>query len=552
MELRQAQQKARNAEIAFMRADVLLRRPTQTVDPNLLILLKAQVDIVRQNAEIVQMKYEIGARGGDAISYENSRFALAEAEVKYYDAAGDRDAMLEALARKKETAEELVGATRNGYDAGICDINALNAAQFKLQETLYEIKKIEEGNTPKTGVSENPLAANATAAARDKFLYDNRTFWDWKAQSETELNPARHIEIVNAFGAFARKGFGKEATEAILKLLEDYPGIYIPSRATANNDPLSSVVVDVFIRCVSPDDSLPILLERYRATDEEKRGTMFDLICLIVTYRDIEKVDKQILQQVVSILLGKMQNESKWFGNETLFLPGMETDKLGEAFKRLSGTFNEIPETLEKVAFSKGELGIRRFAFHTLVHGQYADFYNQEQFPKYLPRLIDTLLSDDKAEQEFAGKTIRFYAFGSDIRSWPIAPGYESTLHVSQYDSIWCEPGQTFYANEGSLRMMVQAVMFVDEDGVQTAKLLKKAYAQAPDNLRKALIGNFYQIERLSPNRQLQAIDSRSLVKIYFHEGKYSERGEKIRQNLANTSEILKIFDDAAVDAAIK
>jgi hypothetical protein len=70
-----------------------------------------------------------------------------------------------------------------------------------------------------------PPAANAPPT----YLYDGKTFDQWRDLWKLELNPERRTEAINALAAFGRTGHGQEAADAILAVAGEYPEDYSPT-----------------------------------------------------------------------------------------------------------------------------------------------------------------------------------------------------------------------------------------------------------------------------------------------------------------------------------
>jgi hypothetical protein len=61
--------------------------------------------------------------------------------------------------------------------------------------------------------------------------YDGKTFDEWRDLWKNELSTEKRLEAVKALAAFARAGYGKEATEAILNVASEYDFFIIQSDA---------------------------------------------------------------------------------------------------------------------------------------------------------------------------------------------------------------------------------------------------------------------------------------------------------------------------------
>jgi hypothetical protein len=64
-------------------------------------------------------------------------------------------------------------------------------------------------------------AEKRKAIAKEDLRYDGKTFDEWKVLLQTELKPERRAEAIRALGAFAPKGYTKEAAVAILEAMRE-------------------------------------------------------------------------------------------------------------------------------------------------------------------------------------------------------------------------------------------------------------------------------------------------------------------------------------------
>ena len=77
----------------------------------------------------------------------------------------------------------------------------------------------EPSPQPAPFASTHLLGLTAVALAepsREELRYDGRSFRQWRRELMTELNPSRRAEAMQAFSAFGRNGYTKEAVGAIL------------------------------------------------------------------------------------------------------------------------------------------------------------------------------------------------------------------------------------------------------------------------------------------------------------------------------------------------
>ena len=392
---------------------------------------------------------------------------------------------------------------------------------------------------------------------KEQLVYDGKSFAEWLRLSQTELNKERHIEIVKAFAAFGRKGYGTEATKAILDLLDNYPNIDLSvrqNRERTTNDSIQKAVDDAFRSAIPLRDSLPLIFDAYQQQKGNLKEQMFFLLSLCL-YRTDQELDKELLQPLVPVFIEKLRDpilndyQGIWVSRKHHFNCSVIMKYL-DTFKA----------EVEKTAFEKGPLGNRRFAMDVLVIDRFDQVGNHNS-KTYLPKWIDLLIGDDKAEQDFAGQMIRSYGLEQvqDTRSTGMSADYEKQ---------WTEPGQSLYDNAAIFRQVLQGLMFLDETGEQTAKFLKAAVKRLGEpQLRGYVIyGNpdtdLFSIRRRDFRQQSFIVTNPSLLLYYFYSKQNdewdketwvgrrgqsvepTERAKNLRKHLADSPEVLKIIDD--------
>ncbi|MCO6045840.1 M56 family metallopeptidase [Aeoliella sp. ICT_H6.2] len=98
-----------------------------------------------------------------------------------------------------------------------------------------------------------------------KLLYDGRTFDDWRDSFETELKVENRTEAIKALRAFGRAGYGKEATEAILDVAEEYNFLLIEETPEGK---LRQAIIEAFTGIhgsagLPTEIALSLLINRY-------------------------------------------------------------------------------------------------------------------------------------------------------------------------------------------------------------------------------------------------------------------------------------------------
>jgi beta-lactamase regulating signal transducer with metallopeptidase domain len=119
--------------------------------------------------------------------------------------------------------------------------------------------------------SSSPDEVNGPPTAT--FLYDGKTFDQWRDLWKLELNPERRIEAVSAMAAFSRAGYGDEAINAILDVAAEYDFALIGGDAEGK---LKERIIKLFTDYVGQgpptDPWLPIVLDRMKADPDKWRS----------------------------------------------------------------------------------------------------------------------------------------------------------------------------------------------------------------------------------------------------------------------------------------
>ena len=162
-----------------------------------------------------------------------------------------------------------------------------------------------------------------------RLLYDGRTFDDWRDEWKTELKTENRTEAIKALRAFGRAGKGKEATEAILEVAEEYSfALWYPrsNQESSTQQLLVSSIVWSFVdqndsNPISIDVAMPVILEWYRKNPEQhvdltrivlfstasKSPATLDLVASLIDADD-KRLQKEALQHLVNADR-KLENE---------------------------------------------------------------------------------------------------------------------------------------------------------------------------------------------------------------------------------------------------
>ena len=368
---------------------------------------------------------------------------------------------------------------------------------------------------------------NIYTRTRDTFTYDDKNFWEWKDISERELNPERHIEIVNALAAFGRKGFGKESTEAILKLMEDRPDFDLWNQSERQLFP--GAVRKAFSNVIPLKYSLPTLLTAYtKAPEEDKSQPLALLVMLAERFPDLgQHHPEHIVPIFLELLQPKMQGRFK----------GIPPYMLSRACGQLADHSPEVQTALEKAAFSIGDVELRRIAINATFTMRHPNGQNRV-VEKYLLKLIPLLLSESIDEQTLAGTTVFNLArnaphIGRFAGGWTI-PNRRSPLGSNISPFQWCEEGTSFYNDDRVFRWMILSLFAFDPTGESTATFLKGAAAKRniPNDfaaIAKDISDIFAPLSRLFVDPETR----KALPSV-----------ERLRSRLADSPEILKALDD--------
>jgi len=362
---------------------------------------------------------------------------------------------------------------------------------------------------------------------RDTFTYGDKNFWDWKDSSERELNPERHVEIVNALAAFGRKGFGKESTEAILKLMEDRSFIDLWNQRELQSFP--GAVRYAFSNVIPLKYSLPTLLTAYtKAPEEGKSQPLAVLVMIAAHFPDLGRHHPEhIVPIFLELLQPKMQSGFK----------GIPQNIISYAYANLADHSPEVQAALEKAAFSTGDVELRRIAIDALFTARQPNDRNRVM-EKYLLKLVPLLLSESIDDQTLAGTTVFNLArntqhIGRFAGGWTIPNRRSPSSHgISPFQ--WCEEGTSFYNDDRVFRWMILSLFAVDPTGESTATFLKGAAAKRniPDDfatIAKDISDIFAPLSQLFVDPETR----KPLPSV-----------ERLRTRLADSPEILKALDN--------
>lgn len=100
------------------------------------------------------------------------------------------------------------------------------------------------------------------------YLYDGKTFEQWRDLWKLELNPERRTEAINALAAFGRTGHGQEAADAILAVAGEYSDKY------GNGSPEGKLLLAVLtaVSRMPAEQWMPQVQQRIAAANEPEKA----------------------------------------------------------------------------------------------------------------------------------------------------------------------------------------------------------------------------------------------------------------------------------------
>ncbi|QDT76161.1 M56 family metallopeptidase [Lacipirellula limnantheis] len=126
---------------------------------------------------------------------------------------------------------------------------------------------------PNAPAAATPTASTTTSPPNQTFLYDGKTFDQWRDLWKLELNPERRTEAINALAAFSRAGYGDEAIEAILDVAAEYDFTLIDGDAEDKlKERILKQLSDRAGVATPKDPWIPLLLRRLEQDPEKWRG----------------------------------------------------------------------------------------------------------------------------------------------------------------------------------------------------------------------------------------------------------------------------------------
>ena len=112
-----------------------------------------------------------------------------------------------------------------------------------------------------------PPVDEELAPAPATFLYDGKTFEQWRDLWKLELKPERRIEAINAMAAFGRAGRGQETADAILEVADEY------GEFKSSNEAERKVIaaIDEAVSRMPAEQWMPQVLERIRSSEDWRK-----------------------------------------------------------------------------------------------------------------------------------------------------------------------------------------------------------------------------------------------------------------------------------------
>jgi beta-lactamase regulating signal transducer with metallopeptidase domain len=151
------------------------------------------------------------------------------------------------------------------------------AANVRAANGLPGGDNVEE-DTPASNSASAGTAIPAEIAERDALRYDGKGFAQWAYELKTELKVEYKVEAITALTEFGRRGYGREATEAILDVMQYYSVLTIDDSAPGR---LKKAALDAFDRNltisgdrippIDPRKSVPVLAKELKSENENRR-----------------------------------------------------------------------------------------------------------------------------------------------------------------------------------------------------------------------------------------------------------------------------------------
>jgi hypothetical protein len=239
------------------------------VDQDYLALLNKRVEVARKKFEIIEAKYKIGGPGTTSFDLAKAIMELAEKEVEFFKATGERENLLAAIERKRDGARLLFESLQAAYQNGVMPYDQVPDAELALAEAEYELKKALKEDT--RGLHRS---TGSVPGSLKPLLFQGKTFEQWVEQLQTELDPLIRAEAFRALAMFGANGRGKEAAEVIIDAVKGISFEYPPGE-DAPFENMKNDAVRAFTSSgarIPFEDSLPILMERYAGDNKNEQS----------------------------------------------------------------------------------------------------------------------------------------------------------------------------------------------------------------------------------------------------------------------------------------
>ncbi len=306
--------------------------------------------------------------------------------------------------------------------------------------------------------------------------YDGKTFAQWKDYLANELKPERRVDGLCAVAAFANKGYGKEAAEYAVELMNERnvefpPVIFYDAKRF---DSMLFVAMTTFsatdeMRIMLPHEipfqwTIPILMKKYEnGTEHEKRNARNMILAILYFMNEKPTPPIEVLKPCAQVLRDIYRDPAlrkEYAMPNACVMPLIdELPELIEPLKKMAlGEETDQDPSVNRNVYNNA-FSTPMIAFHILCKAG----KNQQYALEVLPKLAEGLLSDDDAKRVNSMKMIHYlYLIRRDPKGFPWDGVY--------WDGMWGERSTSFYEVAS-----FAALYYDDETGEIFQSILEEA-----------------------------------------------------------------------------
>ncbi len=205
---------------------------------------------------------------------------------------------------------------------GLTVLEAENAITKHLKTILTnaQVQVTRQRQTPTPG--DLPRYDSAGSDEPATFLYDGKTFDQWRSLWRTELKVEKRTEAIEALAAFARAGYGREAVEALFDVAGEYDFSRIDESAEGRLKLRVLELLTTQASRIEPKVWLPALMERLTADNAKWR--VFTEWVLGESYLRKVEIDAE-----ARALLVQMASDDR-YGSNTNYLLALLSSQTGD------------------------------------------------------------------------------------------------------------------------------------------------------------------------------------------------------------------------------